>query len=91
MAVYATTNAVRGNVFVNPAVSSRRFGPLPADGVPAYPCPACRQAFVAGDYTTLVPLGPGTDPDQRKRAREGRAYNARAIMVHWACATGEVD
>jgi hypothetical protein len=51
-------------------------------------CRACGQFFRAGDLTTLVPLGPGDDPEQRKRARDGRPYTAGAIPTHWACATG---
>lgn len=54
-------------------------------------CRACNQPFKAGDYVTLVALGPGDDPDARQRAREGRPYNAVALPVHWACATGRED
>lgn len=52
-------------------------------------CPACRQPFAAGEFVTLIALGPGDDPEARARARAGRAYNALGIPVHWACATGE--
>ena len=52
------------------------------------PCPACNELFRAGDYTTLIPLGPGSDPVARERAAIGRAYNAVAVEVHWACAYG---
>jgi hypothetical protein len=52
-------------------------------------CPACGQPFKEGDATTLIVLGPGSDEEQRKNAAEGRAYNAVAAPVHWACATGE--
>lgn len=67
----------------------RRFGPK----APNHPsvgelCPACKEAFAPGDYTTLITLGPGGDPEARDRAREGRAYNAVALEVHYACATG---
>lgn len=67
----------------------RRFGPKSA-GHPSVgeECPACRQPFEEGDYTTLIELGPGEDEEARKRAREGRAYIAVAIEVHWACASG---
>lgn len=33
------------------------------------PCPACNQPFEPGDHVALVALGPGRDPDGRKRAR----------------------
>lgn len=52
-------------------------------------CPACDEPFKEGDYTTLVPVGPGSDPENRKLARLGRAYTAIACEVHWACATGK--
>jgi hypothetical protein len=67
----------------------RRFGPK-AGNHPSIgqPCPACGVAFAAGDFTTLIPLGPGADPDARERAREGRAFNAVGIEVHSACSTG---
>lgn len=54
-------------------------------------CPACRRPFEAGQYVTLVPLGPGADPESRDRARRGKAYNAVGLSVHWACATGEEE
>jgi hypothetical protein len=67
----------------------RVFGPKAVDHPTVGDhCPACHQDFVAGEYTTLIPLGPGDDPDARRAAREHRAYNAVALEVHWACATG---
>lgn len=66
----------------------RRFGPRP-ENAPVGPCPACHKPFVVGDYTTLIPLGPGDDPEQQERAAEGRVYNAVAVEVHWTCATGK--
>lgn len=54
-------------------------------------CAACHAEFVVGDSVTLVSLGPGDDPEERKRARENKAYNARALLCHWACVTGEED
>lgn len=70
----------------------RKFGPKPV-GHPTIgvECPGCDQPFRPGDYTTLVPLGPGDDPEQRRRCRERLAYNGRGIEVHWACATGQED
>lgn len=70
----------------------RKFGPK-GDDHPTVgrECEACGVAFKGGDYTCLVPLGPGDDPDSRQRAREGRPYNSVAVEVHWACATGEEE
>jgi len=69
-----------------------KFGPKSANHPSVgEPCPACGKPFAAGDYTTLVMLGPGDDEESRERARVGRAYNADAVEVHWACATGETD
>lgn len=66
----------------------RKFDPLAGDHpLLQQDCPACRQAFTAGDVVTLVTLGPGEEA--RRRAREGRPYNAVTAPVHWACATGE--
>jgi hypothetical protein len=45
--------------------------------------------FADGDYTALVMLGPGDDPEQQAKAAAGRVYNAVAMEVHWSCATGE--
>lgn len=68
----------------------RKFGPRSAEvDWPQKDCPACREPFAVGDYTTLIPLGPGKNEQERKDCREGRFYAAVAIEVHWACATGE--
>lgn len=67
----------------------RPFGPKhenhPSVGKP---CHACDQPFKAGDYTTLITLGPGADPDEQRRARLGLVGNSMAIEVHYSCATG---
>ncbi len=52
-------------------------------------CPACKLPFKAGDYTTLIALGPGVDEESQERCKEGRPYNAVAVEVHWKCATGK--
>lgn len=70
--------------------NERKFGPKDADHPSVgKECPACNMPFEAGDYTTLVVLGPGGDEEARQRAREGRPYNATATEVHWACRTGQ--
>lgn len=53
-------------------------------------CLACRKNFKEGDFTTLIPLGPGEDEEQRLKCREGRPYNAIGQEIHWVCATGEI-
>ena len=70
----------------------RKFGPKESgDRSTGRPCPACDENFEVGDFTTLIPLGPGSGREAQKRCREGRPYNAVAKEVHWACATGEVE
>ena len=51
-------------------------------------CPACGSLLRWGEYTTLITLGPGADPEARALARKGEPYLAVAIEVHWECATG---
>jgi hypothetical protein len=73
----------------------KKFNPLPDDhplvakGGPT--CAACQHVFVPGDVTALVAIGPGDDPEERERCREGRYYNAVSVPAHWACVTGEED
>ena len=68
------------------------FDPLPADHPlvydETYRCPGCEKEFKPGEITTLLTIGPGSDPEARRRARTGRAYNAVAVPAHWACVTG---
>ena len=53
-------------------------------------CPACSEKLIAGDYTTLIVLGPGDNKEEQAKAANGKSYNAVAAEVHWACATGEI-
>lgn len=70
---------------------SRPFGPKPADHPSVgNPCPACHAKFRAGDWTALVPIGPGDDAEAQEAVRNGHAYTAIAIEAHWTCVTGEV-
>jgi len=63
-----------------------KFGPKPADHPSVgEKCKVCGREFREGDYTTLVPLGPGDD-EERSKAEQGKPYNAVAIEVHWECA-----
>ena len=69
--------------------SLRKFGPKTGDHpTVGTPCAACDEPFKEGDYTTLIAMGPGADPEEQKKAREGHAYNAVALETHFACATG---
>jgi hypothetical protein len=70
----------------------RKFGPKAKDfdGKTVPPCAACNQPFKAGDYSTLVAIGPGDDPEVQAACLKGRPYNAVAVEAHWACVTGEV-
>lgn len=67
-----------------------KMGPKKADhpSVNA-PCPACERPIQIGELTTLVPLGPGDDVEAQAQCLQGHFYNAVAVEVHWACATGE--
>lgn len=51
-------------------------------------CPGCELVFKEGDSITLVSIGPGNDPEEQEKAREGRAYNAVALAAHYKCVTG---
>ncbi len=64
----------------------RKFGPKGLEDVVGRTCPACHQPFVVGDFTALVPLGPGADLEAQMRARAGLPYTAVAVEVHWDCA-----
>jgi len=67
----------------------RKFGPKTKDHPSiGKPCPACGKPFIEGDYTTLITLGPGDDPEEQRKAAEGRPYNAVASEVHYSCAGG---
>ena len=67
----------------------RKYGPLNSEHpLLGEECVACQGTFKAGDYTTLVAVGPGDSPLARERARQGLPYTAAAVVVHYACATG---
>lgn len=69
-----------------------KFGPKTADHPSVgTECPACHQAFLEGDFTTLVVLGPGDDEGARQRRDEGRPYTATATEVHWDCSTQKAN
>jgi len=51
-------------------------------------CLLCQDAYTVGAYTTLLPLGPGADPESRVLCRAGEPYEGISVEVHWLCATG---
>lgn len=51
-------------------------------------CPGCGKRFQAGEQVTIVRVGPGADPEQRRRARTGLVYLAVGLPAHQACVTG---
>lgn len=66
----------------------RKMGPLLADHLCVTEpkiCPACHQAFIAGDTVTLIALGPGDSVEGRRKRDNGRPYNSVAAVVHWEC------
>ena len=84
------TKPSRESEYVPSETRPEKMGPLELD----HPligdlCPACNVPFKEGELVTLVVLGPGDDPEERKKAREGEPYHAVALPLHWACATGE--
>lgn len=71
---------------------SERMGPVrEGDRTIGEPCAVCKQAITAGQFITLIALGPGDDPEARERARQGRPYNAIGALAHYACVTGEEE
>ena len=68
----------------------RKFGPKAANHPSiGKECPACGKPFKAGDYTTLVSVGPGDSEEGRERRDGGRVYNSVAVEVHWDCSPKE--
>ena len=64
---------------------SNKFGPKDSNSPTLNrECYVCKQLMKKGDYTALIPLGPDDD-ENRKRAAEGKPYDAVAIEVHWGC------
>ena len=68
-----------------------KMGPLKKDHpVLKKECSACHKLFNEGDFVTLIPLGPGDDPESQEKAQQGKSYHAEvAAIVHFSCAGGE--
>jgi hypothetical protein len=70
----------------------KKYGPKPADHPTiGIGCACCDDPFEAGDYTAIIPLGPGPDPEAQEAHRTGQPYAAIAVEVHWYCAGGTED
>ena len=68
------------------SMETRKYGPKRADHPSVgKECQVCKTAFAAGDFTTLIALGPG-DAEEVEKAKLGRPYNAVAVEVHFHCA-----
>ena len=52
-------------------------------------CPACKVPLAEGDWTAVLPIGPGADPAARTNARAGLPFESVVIEIHWACHTGD--
>ncbi len=68
---------------------ARLFGPKEEIRESDVPCPACHKDFKIGDYTTLIPVGPGENVTEQRKCKRGVSYNAVAAEVHYLCATGK--
>lgn len=65
----------------------RPFTPLGDDHpVVGEVCAACMTAFLPGDVTCIVAIGPGDDEEAREKCKYGRPYNALGYIVHTECA-----
>ncbi len=72
--------------FLRPQEHLRRFGPKPSDS--EEDCPGCGAKILKGQYSTLITIGPGDDPEEQRKSASGKAFTAIAVEVHWSCATG---
>jgi hypothetical protein len=71
-------------------ITLRKYPPLQSENpLIGQECLACFVEFVEGDILTLVPIGPGDNKEERAKCYAGQAYNAQALILHWACATGD--
>ena len=59
------------------------------DTFPGVACPSCNTSLQPGDFVTLVPVGPGPDPDRRRAARMSAPFDVASLIVCWPCVSGE--
>ena len=63
----------------------KKWGPIRKEVAESYkPCAICGGRFVEGHEITLVPVEPADD-EEREKMEQGKAYNAKASVVHWGC------
>lgn len=48
-------------------------------------CAACNGRFEPGDTLAMVPIGPGADKEQRRKAVKGEPYDSIAAILHTGC------
>lgn len=71
---------------------SPKIGPKPADHpTVGYECPACHGLLEEGQFTTVLFVGPGGDPEARQACLDKKPFTPVALEFHWACVTGELD
>jgi len=72
--------------------ATNKYGPLPvAHKFIGRLCPGCEKQIAIGDFITYIPIGPGNDVEKQRLCRQHQVYEAVCVVVHWTCATGEVD
>jgi hypothetical protein len=54
-------------------------------------CLLCQEPFRVGSFTTILPLGPGSDADAQADCRAGRPFHGIGLEVHWSCGSGRLD
>lgn len=88
--------SVEGDIVLVPIVLTGVLPGIPKIGpkIAGHPtiggvCLLCQKAYVIGDYTTILPLGPGEEQESRILCRNGQPYEGLGVEVHWTCATGE--
>jgi hypothetical protein len=70
----------------------QKFGPKePNHPTRGGTCLLCQEPFRTGNYTTILPLGPGYDDDAQAACRAGKPYHGIGTEVHWGCGTGKLD
>lgn len=71
--------------FQGPTTHQHVRGPI--DGTTDYGiCIGCDQAFEAGQYMTILPVGPGGDEESRAKAFRGGWYSCNGVPLHAECA-----
>jgi len=89
---------VEGDIVLVPTVLTGVIPGLPKLGPKEFShptiggtCLLCGETYKVNDYTTILPLGPGGDPESRVLCRAGQPYEGVGVEVHWTCATGLPD